>query len=278
MQDLLIRIQKADKMKTSLKRSIADSRNNSKNNSPSTSLKTKRTSRPTQPKKTDTRIVQQRGNSGKRKNTTDRRNNKENHSEYEDTLNSFLKLKQGNNSEYSELVLNALEATNNILTLKNSRKQSKSPVRKEKHDKKPTGKVDINELIQFLNERSVNANQKNKSPKNNTVIDTLVNAMEQLSINPEENKREAITPEQTEELMQQLKAVKHKQKETIHTTIQALANTETIDLDQAQHNSEERKEDRKKKLVSGKCAKPDESDIKHSAFPPREVRCKTCQK
>ena len=40
--------------------------------------------------------------------------------EYTDTLDSLLKLKHGNDKRYSEIVMKAMEATDNLINLKKS--------------------------------------------------------------------------------------------------------------------------------------------------------------
>ena len=68
-------------------------------------------------RKTDSRVVQ--------KKTTAKE--KENRSEYAQVFNSFLKLKQGQ-SDYSDIVANALEATDNIFMLSQGQAEE-SPVK-----------------------------------------------------------------------------------------------------------------------------------------------------
>ena len=105
MRELLEELQAVSKTKSSLQKSLENSRNGTPVHSPKWNKN----------KKQDKRIVKQK----KRK--TEEESSK---SEYNDTLQSLLKLKQGNSQEYSDLVMQAMSATDNIMNLKQSREEN----------------------------------------------------------------------------------------------------------------------------------------------------------
>ena len=142
MQALLNKIQKVTRTKKDLQHSLASSRHGTLANSRKTWRKGRSapTRREPQPWGTTSR---------------DASGNKEQRSEYSDTLHSLLKLKQGS-SDYNAIVANAMEATDNLLTLKDAQGTSSQPVKPIQN--KTVGKVgqlrkvagDITMLMLFL--------------------------------------------------------------------------------------------------------------------------------
>ena len=108
MKQLLDKINKASKTKKSLQRSLATSRQVSPAESPKLRKGTKKEKTLKGRETKDTRSVQSRS--------------KQERSEYDDVFNSFMKLKQGS-SNYGELVANAINATDNIFTIKEGREE-----------------------------------------------------------------------------------------------------------------------------------------------------------
>ena len=102
MESLVSQIKQMDKKKATLQRSLESSRASTPRCSPVKSKKEKR-------KNEDIRVVKKKK----------RETGSKDYSEYEDTLRSMVNLKQGNGDEnYTELMMKALEATDNILSIK----------------------------------------------------------------------------------------------------------------------------------------------------------------
>ena len=169
MQVVLHKLHMANKMQFDFRRSIASSRNAS----PATSPKTKRSKHSNS--KPDQRVVIQKGGN-KPKHRTQEEMEQRKCSEYDNTFKSFLKLKNGSNDKYSELVLNAMEATDNIMSLKRSREdkvdESVSEVdnSRDKHSKVKIGNskdkghdIDLGKILSsLLNEVSAKQTKANK--------------------------------------------------------------------------------------------------------------------
>ena len=149
MLALVSKIQKVTKAKKDLQRSLASSKQASLAGSPRVSTKRKPK---TAPKQQPTRTVMSKSSK------------KEDRSEYDDVLKSFLKIKQGS-SNYNDIVANAMEATDNLLAYRegqSSKHASKSKNVKvakhgtDKHDKdKGSGKsVNADAIFSMLDKHA----------------------------------------------------------------------------------------------------------------------------
>ena len=103
MPELVSKIRKVTKTKRTLQRSLASSKQNSPSHSPKVQKYRVKGKPPT--RKKDIRVVQQKEKP------------REERSEYNDLLSTMLKLKQGS-TDYNEIVANAMNAMDNLLTLK----------------------------------------------------------------------------------------------------------------------------------------------------------------
>ena len=235
MKALLERINKASKTKKSLQKSLAASRTTS----PIASPKQQQKPSSKQSKGTAPKSACKASSSGTKKRI------KEDKSEYNQVFESFMKLKQGS-SDYGEIVANAMNATDNILTLKGGKHTG---VRKFKG--KECGKVG-----QASN--SVKANNKEalfkvldkytNNSSNNTIASTLLSVLDKDT--DSELECDASPQKKVVNMLDTLKRFLTKH------------NNEEGDNDQVVDSSNENNEPRKaKKLVSGRCTKPDDSDI-----------------
>ena len=199
----------------------------------------------------------------KRKKPNQNENDYEAKREYSDTLQSFLKLKQGaGNEEYSELVMKAIEATDNIISMKSLQKEQKvgkvkTKVKATENDK--TKKKGAKNVIELLEEVSVNANDKTHSNMHDNSAIEPVNADTQ----------------ETSKLLCQLKD-KRKVNETIGEKIINIVSDSKLNKNSTgnkidelctklkeafnhgeSENGEKTPECKAKKLTSGRCTKPD---------------------
>ena len=291
MKAVLEQINKVNKTRRSLQQSISASRHASPADSPKTFKKVVPTGKVTKQK------VSKKPARGTKEGaaTTDR-------SEYNQILESFLKLQHGN-TEYADRVANALEATDQIIALSGSKveidsdfneiNQTKTQSKNKNKGSKPNEKEVIS--LKKANERNSNevfdiidkfANkQSNKSERASAqVAQALLSALNKQHNSDPESESEAFTPEA---------AVSTNSKETQDKTIKVLetitqcfhGNKGNSKPEQKNENStqetsgrtQDNKDSTNKKLISGKCTRPDESDIKqvvkypHEKLDPRHV-------
>ena len=285
MQAVLHKLHMANKTRSDLRRSIT----NSRNASPATSPKLKRSKHSNS--KADQRVVIQKGGN-KTKQRAQGEMEQRKCSEYDDTFKSFLKLKNGNDDKYSELVLNAMEATDNIMSLKHSREdkveESSSDVDngRDKHSKVKIGNSknkghDIGSgkiLNSLLNEVSAKQTKTNKC-ECEPVLEMLLAAAQALSLDNDMEKTEAITPEKTSALLSKLiGASKARGRQSAIDRIIEILQECDEGISERSETKEETKEERRKKLTSGRLTKPDESEIKmvvkfpHERLNPRHIK------
>ena len=236
MQSLLLQIKQADRVKENLQRSLASSRNNSPISSPKSKKGKKKTA-------TDTGRKEKKTNN-KTSRTTGKQSKEQ--SEYDDTLNSILNLKQGQNKQYSELVLKALKATNNIMSIKRM------------CDSNPDNSDD-NNATSSSKQKKTRAVKGSKGGKLLNIIDQFKT---EYSSNTSGREWEKQVLHLQEKLLNELKA----RDERLEHIERVLVNKESEDrnntIEKRGRDTEQGNEvDRKKKLVSGKCTKLDESDI-----------------
>ena len=260
LNEVLSELSKINKRKSDLERSLANSRSNSPDNSPK-HQKTRTTTKSTvKRQKVSSMPPTSRGRRSCKTpamTSKGRKSTSEEKSEYEDILHSFLNLKQGHTDNYSELVEKAMNATDNIIKLKNNQKSNIAKCRKPLDFESKSGKQDNNSdknnALKLLNALQTIVS-KGKSLNSKTIIEVL-NELGQ------------------DEGIQGLESVNTSTIETINEPNHD--NLPTQDKVQETKNTEG--SDRKKKLVSGKCTKPDEADIKkvvhfpHKKLDPRHT-------
>ena len=274
-KELLALIKATDKKKANLKRSLDVSRSSTPAQSPKKEKIRKTTT------KSDTRKVVKR----KKVDTQQRKKeDPQETSEYKDTLNSLLKLKQGTGSvEYPELVEKAMEATDNIYSIKKQREIESSNKKDKKDRNNKVGQQSVIELLEQLNtnregtrshldEPGAGASDPNKSA----------------STHPDKSE---MTHNETKGLLNELKNTKTPKEKIGEKLVNLILHNkgtaddltelcnkfnETIKVDTTETTQES--EVKAKKLTSGRCAKPDESDIKrvvkfaHERLDPRHTK------
>ena len=250
MKTILEEIRKTSRAKSDLQRSLQNSRNTTPMNSP---IKPKVT-RKVIPK-TDGKKEQRKGTRKQTKRTMPQEKVSE-RSEYDDLLDSLLKIKQGEGSEeYADLVEKAMEATDNLLSIKNSR--SKTDSKQCKKAKNTTKSDVVFELLDKLGEK------QSGNDNNNCNSETMEGAK---ACDPIEliKRIKAVAPGVTKgeniiDTIHKNAVNKSKEEHDIDTLCEKFRN---ILSKGAESQISQVKHDKSKKLVSGKCAKPDDSDIK----------------
>ena len=272
MKQVLAKLSKVNRTKKDLRRSLAGSRQSSPCDSPTSSRKTTQ--------KEDAQLVQRKKPQGTQKRTATMPS-KEQRSEYSDVFNSFMHLRQGN-QEYTDRVASAMEATNNIFSIRQERQGSdklgnkvrssgrtstvKGKVNKvrERSNTPPTGANAIMEIIDSF----VNTNKGDKEGKQ--VAEALLSA---LTGDNELEDEKKLTPGMQDSSVKDTRTKEKTLKllDSIKKCITGEGVPGVCDLMQA--DGEE-----KSKLVSGKCTKPDELDIKlvvkyaHEKLDPKHIQ------
>ena len=178
--------------------------------------------------------------------------------EYDDVFNSFMNLKHGSNRQFSEVVANAMDATDNILTLSSAQKQSSRHKVKNKEASKvgQTNKRDkLFELIDELSKQTTDSQGLDKQLDRHTIMQ-LVNAMSPDSKN--NSNHAGVKGDAGNHI-----ALSEPEGPNVNNGESVAEGAFGGDAE----TSDDRpkavacSDDRKKKLISGKCTKPDESDI-----------------
>ena len=257
MQAIIKKLQVAQKTKTSLKKSIASSRSSSKQSSPNNT--------PTRnpDRRQDTRQVQRKHSRNKRELEEEKRG------EYQDTLASFLKLKHNEKDDFSDKVMNAMDATDRIFSVKKVREkagersainnkvgqQHNSKIdRCEREDSSDDATHTIESLI-----REVNNTKKRKQDR---PIDALIEAMQKITIKDDNDTSEKLTTEQTEKLLSHLTSKENKSTPADRVVKALTALESSVSENEYKDKEDNTEASRKGKLTNGKCTKPDKSDIK----------------
>ena len=172
---VLEQIQRANKTKSSLQKSLATSRNSSRNCSP---VATPNSTKARKPKSDQRKVIRKSTNKGTKKNNNEGNNN----SEYSDTLLSLLKIKQGSNDSYASLVEKAMDATDSILELKSTRegKNKREEIQKtQRINNDGSGNIPgLDDLI------SIAQAEKVKGKVNNSdCVHTLVELLKEAKVN-----------------------------------------------------------------------------------------------
>ena len=284
MQAVLDKINKVSKTRKSLQKSISASRQASPAASPQGSR------RPTKGKVQKTK--QTASTSKETNKATDR-------SEYEQIFSSFMKLKQGS-PKYADLVANALSATDQVIALsegtctndkiavKQSKhkpktelatgpkiEKSKAKVASKEGGNKPRDKVNVDEMLnlieKFKSEKGVNANRPGEQ-----VAQALLEALTSINVNKDTIEVNSPIEETTQhsepksiKAIEVLESISHclngsnnNNKGSKDNELPAGDNNGTLQGPGGSEGS--------RKLVSGKCTKPDESDIKKVVKYPHE--------
>ena len=250
MQELVSKIGKVTKTKCTIQRSLASSKQNSPSHSPKVQ-KYRVKGKP--PDKKDVRVVQQKEKP------------REEGSEYNDLLSTMLKLKQGS-TDYNEIVANAMNAMDNLLTLSDKHNKVERNCAGVKADMIVEGKVGHrgNARTKASGTR-VNSGEKGTSSANNH--ETGANAIFDI-IDKFVNKDSGSMPTANDGMAMSLLAALSDNANSFNTSNPSPESPEkTVKLLNAIKGclggyKGEVKKNINKKLVSGKCAKPEESDIK----------------
>ena len=267
MKLVLQKLRKVDKTRKSLQRSLNSSRQNSPTSSP----------KPRKSTKTP------RGDSNQKPKAT---KPTQDNSEYDQILNSFMNLKQGG-SDYSLLVANVMQATDNVLALSQDKNaQVVSPEKIVTSGHKGTDRQDSSlnteTLFAILEKFTNKPGEKDSKEKGTNLLTALTESR---------SNKHGINTNSVKHVK-----VKANAKQTIEPVCSSNANTSTGKHSDVarQHSSpasgdqtvcvntptncNSKKFEHKKKLVSGKCTKPDESDTKvvvkyaHEKLDPRHVK------
>ena len=176
-------------------------------------------------------------------------------SEYEHILNSLINIKQGKAEAYSELVEKAMLATDNIMQLKQSRLDTM-----ETGNENPTEMLgEVQRKFEFKSINKEKDSDYNDTQHNigdnafNNECEARENAISMLAcLQSHIRAGETIDKETIEKVMREIEPnIKSEQK----------VKDQNKQSKKDQNHGKEDNEIKKKKLISGKCTKPNESDI-----------------
>ena len=245
IREVLGELNRINKRNNDLERSIVNSRNGTPSGSPSRKRKPKSTVRMVQKKKTESTRSRSR-------NEHSSEDSEKEKSEYEDILSSFLNLKQGNAEAYTELVQNAMAATDNIIKLKHDRNRQKPLISKrvKGRDSLVNNTTEQNKALELLSTLQL-ALGKNNGNVNRTTEDALNACAGKNEVTKALQSIHTLmnNSEESEETEEQERSVKCK-------------------IGRKDNRDGEKKKG--KKLISGKCTKPDETNIKQVLTFPHE--------
>ena len=146
MRELVTRIQEVTKTRSSLQRSLESTRTTTPSSSPEHKKQKKQ-----QPNGQDRRkVIKHDRERTPKKSANEKR-------EYENTSLSMLQLKQGEKQEYSELVMKALEATDNIMNIKKIRESDEQRTANKSSGRKKGKMIKVKD----------NSNQEERSDDSN---------------------------------------------------------------------------------------------------------------
>ena len=259
MKDILRQLQQVSQKEKDLQRSLESSRSSTLVGSPSRERRKRKCDSKNKP---DKRIVMEEPRwKSKVKGTTAA--SRETKSEYDETLQSFLKLKQGNSQEYADLVMQAMSATDNIMAFKNMREPKNSEKsRKVKQSKETKTQV-----------------QNEHDNSDNHIIDLI----EKLRISNHSKLADTETTKGEKALLLQAQLVLELSKKNKGNTKMSLNDSydrmtqeagencnDEYRMKTKQKNQRSEDDDKKKKMQSGKSAKPREVDILNPVKFPHE--------
>ena len=241
VRELLAELNKVSKTEQTLERTLAGSKNNTPNSSPKRKHTVRSVVKSTSKNKVRSSKLQAspRGRSRHQRSTEDER-------EYKNILDSILNIKQGKAEAYSELVDKAMNATDNILQLKHTRNDDNqhTTCTKHKNDKhgnttmhteaEATDGHDKSEVLQLLNaiQTKVKGGQHLNADLFKDLVPNAKNNNTTCILDSNDNSDFSDnTSERNDDLNKQADC----------------NNTRTV---------------KGKKLISGRCTKPDEVDIK----------------
>ena len=259
MKQVLSKLTKVSKTRRDLRKSLASSRHSSPCGSPRVKGKEDRRSSRTTGKN------KQGESSGLP--------SKEQRSEYDNVFRSFLNLRQGN-ADYADRVANAMAATDSILTLSQDRNDAikvgqtgkTNNNRKGGKVKGKTNKGSVNAILDIIDQFA----NKGDNSRGGDIAEELLSA---LNSDCYENKETDLSDRGGK--VEIAKEVRRKGK-----TLELLDNIKKCITGEPGSGLGEEKTDEsvKGKLVSGKCTKPDESDIKlvvkypHEKLDPKHIQ------
>ena len=241
IKQLLAELEKVSKTEQSLEQTLATSRNNTPTNSPNKTKKkhttVKSTIRKVRRRTDNTASPPLRGRISKKK---PNKKDSDDKSEYESVLETLLNLKQGRAEAYTDLVDQAMSATDNIIKLKKNQDDGKIEIRSK-----------VNKVGQMLNKDA-------KCNSSNSEHDDKVQALQLLNaIQTKVKGGQVIDSATLSSIMGGANC-----EDTHNESNNAVSFTSESDTEPFITCENVKKTKKKpKKLVSGKCTKPDEVDI-----------------
>ena len=266
MESILAKISKVNRTRDNLKRSIASSRANSPRDSPKArSTARRRSVVPKSPKGKRGKVSTKRLNTNKPASASEK-------SEYKELFNSLINLKHGGNHEFAEVVADAMEATDNILTLKSSRNDE--PAIKVTGSNTKVGQKEArrDSLFKLIDQLSKQHGKHDSEALDTQTIAKLIEVM------GDNNERECEYNSDSQVVKGESRAPDHGKPEKTGQAQRTQSQVNTVHTSEVTTSDGNAIEEKKKKLVSGKCTKPDESDIKmvvkfaHEKLDPRHVQ------
>ena len=253
MQALADRFKKLQKTESGLSRSIASSRNNTPVNSPNKKSGVKKTiskspRRSVNKGKPATKVVP-KSNERMKLDAADPQEVRGKQIQANNLLTSILELKQGKTEAFSELVAQAMQATNNLSIIdvpkRVKNKESRLDEKEFRNSKFKPETVENETMGGCMSAEALYNSQRNQQ-QHHSVVNTI-EGQKQLIQLLKEVKQARGGNEQYDQLISDIKA--------------SIGNKDTLEL---------KIEDKSKKLTSGRIAKPDEVDIKKPVKYPHE--------
>ena len=166
----------------------------------------------------------------------------------------MLSLKHGNQKEYSELVSQAMMATDNILNLKYSRNTGNNSDSNSSTLNLNTGKCPHNRQ------------KKVRDDKAGANAEAIVKLLDQMSIKGDNHDNQKAKTKDSNKVLRMQEQLLHELRKQNNSTCQKvinMVNTDTSDTEAeiGTTNKQNKTSEEKKKITSGKCAKPYDTDI-----------------
>ena len=247
VRELLTRIKQTSQAKSNLQHSLASSRANTPEHSPCKTSKNR----------ADVRKVITKKTTAKTAKATKKEKTREEKSEYDDTLKTLLNLKQGNCTDYAQLVMNAIDATDNIMSLKTKENVKSTEISSTNMDNTCNSKV----VKGRENEGQVETGGKGANAL--PLLDILEQFQNKGAQSKEDNDIDKQILTMQIALLNRLKQKKNG-KDDSEQVLNVIEDNGTSDS-VTNLETTNKECDKKKKLTSGKCAKPDEATSKYQS-------------
>ena len=265
IQEVMEKINKVSKAERTLQRSLAGSKVNTPRSSPKIT-KRKQTKKSGKQKEEEERKERER-QKGKEKKGQRSEPSKEERSEYTDVSDSLIKIKHGRNSDFASIVANAMDATDNLIALKQSREDESKVGNKKcnsrKEEKKKTKKEvtqgkDADSLFDLLDKIAGDNNKRERSEQvqSSNLAQSLLTALGEC-----EGDKGPGGTKGSNRTIKMLSSLK-KCLSTNNSDDEGNKEKECNKGEKGDKEDKVDQEGKNKKLVSGKNAKPEESDIK----------------